>query len=253
MLPSTRQSTDSRLERARQGSRSALNRLLASCRARLLRKAKAVPGWKQDASDLVQECLFLATERIGEFKGLSPGEFRAWIGKILENRILQHQRHWVRKKRDRKRQVPLESAGTEPDEPAASTTSILSRLARQDEWEQLKVAVGWCREEEQDVIRKRLWEDRSHEEIAAELEVSPAVVRQRFSRAIRRLGHGLRLQELMTWHGFSAKKQNAIGIHHLQRVDARTIAGRLQLEDRLVALWLADARPLIRELDEEKP
>jgi RNA polymerase sigma factor (sigma-70 family) len=253
MATSTIQSADGLIERARQGSRSALNSLLTSCRARLLRKAKAVPGWKQDASDLVQECLFLATARIGQFKGLSPAEFRAWMGKILDHGILHHQRHWGRKKRDRQRQVPLASSGTEPDEPAASATSILSRLARQDEWEQLMVAVGWCPEEEQEVIRMHLWEERSHEEIATELDVSAGAVRKRFSRAIRRLGHGLRLQELMTWRGFSPIKQDAIGIHQLQHVDARAIAGRLQLEDRLVALWLADARPLIRELEEEKP
>ncbi len=121
MPSSTMQSTDSLLERVRQGSRSALNSLLALYRPELLRNARArLPGaraWKQDASDLVQETLLLAAARSGEFKGRSRPEFGAWMRGILKNVILHHERHFGRKKRDRKLEKPLAAVGGGPGSP----------------------------------------------------------------------------------------------------------------------------------------
>ena len=110
--------------------------------------------------------------RFGEFKGHTRPEFLAWMGAILDHLIQHQHRFWTRKKRDRKREQPLTATGGGPGEPAGSTTSILGRLVREEEWEQLMVAAGWCREEDRAVISLHLFEGRSHEEIAAEW-VSP--------------------------------------------------------------------------------
>ncbi len=115
------------------------------------------------------------------------------------------------------------------------------------------VAVGWCRPEEQEVISLRLFEDRSHEETAAELGVSVVAVRQRFSRAVRRVSEAMGLQALMTRRGFPLQKQDVIGIHRFQGVDSAMIAARLQLQERRVTLWIAEAELLFRELDQNKP
>ena len=200
--------------------------------------------------DLVQDCQFQAAARFGEFKGHSLAEFRAWIGTILERVILQNRRFWGRNKRDRQREQALAPDGMLGD-PAGSTTSILGRLVREEEVEQLMVAVGWCREEDQVVIFRHFFEDRSYEEIAAEWGVSCAVVRQRFSRAFRRVGEAKRLQALMTEYGIPALRQEVIGIHRFQRVGAGTIAARLQLPEQLVEVWLAEGRRLIRALEEK--
>ena len=48
-------------------------------------------------------------------------------------------------------------------------------------------------------------------------------------------------------------QQDVIGIHRFQDADAATIAERLELPQQLVAGWIAEARPLIREFAEAKP
>jgi RNA polymerase sigma factor (sigma-70 family) len=249
-------STDSLIERARHGSRSAINILFSSCRTSLRRKARArqlnALGRKQDDSDLVQDCQIQAAAQFGEFKGHTLAEFRAWIGTILERVILQNRRYWGRNKRDRQREQPLAPDGGALGDPAGSTTSILGRLVRQEEVEQLMVAVGWCREEDQAMIFRHFFEDRSYEELAAEWGVTDEAVRQRFSRAFRRIGKAKRLQALMTQHEIPALRQEVIGIHRFQRVGAGTIAARLQLPERLVANWLAEGKRWIHEL-ENKP
>ena len=55
---------DSWIERARQKSRSAMNSLMAWCRPRLIRKAEEGLARKEDASDMVQECLLRGAEQI---------------------------------------------------------------------------------------------------------------------------------------------------------------------------------------------
>lgn len=246
------------VNRARQGNRSAMNRLMELYRPELLKRAQAgLPRRlvrKLDPEDLVQDCQLEVAAGLRDFRGQSPVEFGAWMRAILDRRILQQERRWRRKKRDPKREEPLDTTGGVLDVPAGSTTSNLGRLAREEGVDQLMMAVGWLRQDEQEVINLRLWEDWSYEEIATRWGVTCDVVRQRFSRAIGRLRRARRLQELMTERRIPPRKQDVIGIHRLQAADATTIADRLQLPDPLlVALWLDEARPVIREFDEEKP
>ncbi len=251
MTSSRTLSNQSLLRRARQGSRSALNHLLERSRPVWLNRAeRKLPrslARKLDPEDLVQECYIEAAARFGEFRGQSLAEFCAWMRSIFDHKTLHHVRHWQRKKRDRKREESLPATGGVPDVPAGSTTSILGRLRREEDLDQLKVAAGWCRQEDRDVIWLHLYEDHSHEQIAAELGVSCDAVRQRFSRAIRRLREALRLHALMTERGIPPLKQDVIGIHQFQGVDSTTIADRLQLPEPLVVRSLEEARPLIRE------
>jgi RNA polymerase sigma-70 factor, ECF subfamily len=252
MASSEKRSTDSLIERARRGSKSALNRLMASCRTWLRRKAKAGLARKQDASDVVQDCQLAAIAGFGEFKGNTQSEFRNWIGAILKNLIHREHRFWGQKKRDRKREQSPAPDGHGPNEPVGSTSSILSRLMQNEQLEQLAIALGWCREKDRALIFMYLDEDRSHAEVAAALDVSSATVRQRYSRAVGRVGEAMKWQELMTRRGIAALLQEIIGLHHFQKADPRTIAERLELSQQLVADWIAEARSLIRELAEAK-
>jgi RNA polymerase sigma-70 factor, ECF subfamily len=252
MPSSEKRSNDSLLERARRGSKSALNLLLALCRPRLKRKAKAGLARKQDASDVVQECQLAGAARFGEFKGHGLVEFHNWMGAILQNLILHQHRYWGQKKRDRKREQFPNQERCGLDDPAGSTTSILSRLVKIEQAEQLMIAAGWCRKEDWDVIFLHLYEDRSHAEIATALNVSHATVRQRYYRAVRSVGEAMKWQDLMTRRGIGGLHQDIIGLHHFQKADPPTIAERLQLSQQLVADWIAEAKPLIREFAEAK-
>jgi RNA polymerase sigma factor (sigma-70 family) len=257
MLFPDERTTNSRIEQARLGSLSAMNSLWAYVRTPLRRRAGARQNTsldrKEDGSDRVQDCLCKAVCKFGEFKGRSLAEFCNWVFTILDNDIFKARRFWKQVKRDWKREQPLAPDGGVLSELAGSTTSILGRLVREEEREQLSVAAGWCREKDQAVIFRHLFEDQSYDEIAHECGVTCDVVRQGFSRAVRRVGEALRLQALMTQHRIPVLRQEVIGIHRCQGLSANTIGARLELPAWLVSLWLDEARPLIRELDEDKP
>ncbi len=244
--------------RARLGSRSALGELMASCRPWLRRRVRnRMPRElerKQDASDLVQECQYLAAARIGEFRGRGLGEFRAWLGGILDRRLMRTLRFWGERRRDRRREEPLGRAWVDGPggEPAASATSALGRISRDEQYERLRVAASWCRPDDMQVIRRYIFEGRSHEEIAAELGIAAAAARQRYSRAVRRVGEALRLLERMARLGWGGLRQDVVGVHRFQGIGPAEIAGRLQVPEELAARWIAEARPLLRAMASEE-
>jgi RNA polymerase sigma factor (sigma-70 family) len=208
---------------------------------------------KQDGSDLVQECQYLAATHFGEFRGRNLGEFRAWLEGILDRRLLRALRFWGEKRRDRKREEPLSPTWSVAGEPAATATSILERLSWEEECERLKLAASWCREEDLAVISLHLFEGRNHDEIAAEMGVGVAAARQRYCRAVRRVGDAVRLLALMTQHRLAAIQQDAIGLHRFQGADPAEIAERLQLPHELIVRWIAEARPLFHAIAKDEP
>jgi hypothetical protein len=162
-------------------------------------------------------------------------------------------RFWGEKRRDRKREEPLSPAGSVPGELAQTATSILERLSREEECERLRLAKSWCRAGDLAVISMHLDERRGHDEIAAELHVTVDAARQRFCRAVRRVGEAMRLLEMMTQQGLSGLQQDVIGLHRFQEADPAQIAERLQLPQELVARWIAEAEPLLRAFARDQP
>jgi RNA polymerase sigma factor (sigma-70 family) len=246
MESSVSQSLDAVLVQARLGSRSALARLMGSCRPWLRQRVEdRLPrqlARKQDGSDLVQEALHGAVVQFDRFQGVSLGEFRAWMAGILDRRVFRAMRFWGEKRRDRAREEPLSPAWSGRGEPAGSSTSILDRLCLEEDCNRLRQAASWCREDDRAVISLHLFDGRSHDEIAAELGVAPAAIRQRYCRAVRRLGEAIRLLERMDQGGLSSLRQDVIGLHRFQGASPGQIAGRLQVPEDLVARWIAEAR-----------
>jgi RNA polymerase sigma factor (sigma-70 family) len=250
MEQSASRSLDGLLVRAREGSRTALDRLMASCRPWLRHRAGArLPrelARKQDGSDFVQECQYLAAARFARFRGQTMGEFRAWLAGILDRRVLRAMRYWGELRRDRRREEPLDDGQGEGDPPAAGSTSILDRLCLDEECDRLRLAASWCRDEDRAVITLHLFEGRSHEEIADRLGVEPAAARQRFCRAVRRVGEAMELMERMTRRGLGELQQDVVGLHRFRGATLGQIADRLRLPPDLVARWIAEAKPLFR-------
>jgi RNA polymerase sigma factor (sigma-70 family) len=257
MESSASQSLTRFLERARGGSRSALGHLMASCRPFLRQRVRTrLPrelARKQDGSDLVQECQSLAVRSFAQFKGASRGEFLGWLARILDRRILQAMRFWREQRRDRRREQAVSLAEGPVYELSVSSTAILERLSRCEECERLKLAASWCREEDLEVISKHLYEGSSHDEIAAELGVATTAARQRYCRAVRRVGQAMQLLELMTRHGLDGTRQDVLGLHRFQGADPQRIADRLRLPRDLVTQWIAEAKPLYHQIDKDRP
>jgi RNA polymerase sigma factor (sigma-70 family) len=240
------------LDRARVGSRSALDRLLASCLPWLQRRARrALPrdlAAKQGASDNVQECLVAATDKLAEFRGEDLPAFRNWLTAILDNQLLQAIRFWGKRRRELKRGVPLDVNDDRCRgwEPVSSSPSVFDRLIRQEELDRLMRLLSWFRDEDRTVIIMRL-ENQSHEDIAAGMGSNVDAVRKRFSRALPRISRAMKLLELMDQRRIGGPQQEAIGLHYVQRATPAQIAQELLLPEDLVARWISAAKPLFRD------
>jgi RNA polymerase sigma factor (sigma-70 family) len=230
---------------------------MESCRPWLRRRVRTrFPrelARKEDASDLVQECQSMAVASFAQFRGRSPAELHAWLAGILERRILQALRFWGAGRRDRRREQPVAAAASSVWELEGSSTAILERICRWEECDRLKLAASWCRDEDMDLISRHLFEGRSHEEIALELGVAAATVRQRYCRAVRRIGEAMRLLELMTRNGFGGTRQDVIGLHRCRGENPDDISVRLRLPRALVTRWIIEAKPLLHTVDGDTP
>ena len=249
--------TDSLIERARKGCRSARNLLLTYVRPELHKRASAQLNKtlrrKEDVSDRVQEALFKIGEQMREFKGRGYQNFRNWAFKIQDNDVRKQHRFYGQKKRDRNLEQLLSQDGGGTGALAGSTTSIPDRLEREEELEQLRLALSWCSDDDRSIILLRFFEDQSHEEIAAHLGISCDAARKRFSRAIRNTRMAKQLLSLMTKRAMTPRNMEVVGLRQFQGLSPATIATRLNLPQKQVELWLGEAEPLIRALGEDRP
>ncbi len=185
---------------------------------------------KLDPSDLVQECLYRAVLHFPQFEGRTSGEFRAWLERINSNELLRMMRFWAAERRDRNREAHLSPEGHAWDEPADALTSIVEKIAREEDCSRVRLVLSWCRAEDRTVLEMRFWHERSHEEIACELGIETAAARQRLFRALQRLCDALRFQERMAEHGFKTLEQDVLGLHHIGGASPARIAEQLEVD-----------------------
>jgi RNA polymerase sigma factor (sigma-70 family) len=245
MTSSASRVQEQHLARVRQGSRLALEDLIASCGSWLRERARSrMPCEReQDVADLVRECQRVAAVRFDEFRGSDLAGFRAWLAAILDHRLM---RSWG----DRRRGVsPPPIRGEGPSrEPAAPSAPGFDRLSQDEQCERLRLAASWCHADQMAVISMHLFEGRGHEEIAAELEINVPAARERYSVALRRMSEALLLLERMGRLGWGALRQDVVGLHRFRGAGPAEIAARLQLPERLAARWIAEAGPLLRSM-----
>jgi RNA polymerase sigma-70 factor (subfamily 1) len=246
------------LERARNGSRSALGQLLAAARPRLGRWVRIRIGQdlarKVDASDVVQEAQLVAIANIKEFRGHDLRAFHAWLRTILGNQLMRALRFCRELRRDHRREQPLSpaSGSGEIEEIGPATNSPSDQLSRKEEREQLMLALSWSPEEDRVLISLQLFEGHGHHEIAMMLGVPVNTARQRYSRAVRRLGKALKLMARLDGHNVHGPRQEAIVRHCTWRVPSEELGEQLGLPEELVSGWIAEAGKLLLDDMEDK-
>jgi RNA polymerase sigma-70 factor (ECF subfamily) len=150
-----------------------------------------------DASDIVQEVLLEAHQKLDDYMRDRPLPFYPWLRQIAWQRLVKlHEHH-----RARKRGVQHEEARL-PMLPDESALELVRRLAgpgstpseqavRQEVRERVRGALGQMREQDREVLVLRYLEQLSPGAIAEILGVSEGAVKTRHTRAL------LRLQQLL--------------------------------------------------------
>lgn len=202
--------TQDLLQRAARGEKSAVDRLFSLHRGRL-RQMIAVRmdpriAPRIDPSDVLQEALVEASNRLPAYLRDRPLAFYPWLRQIAWERLVQLHRHHIR---SQKRSVTRE----ESFQPALSDQSVMQladrftesgthpsgRLVRKEVQNRVRQALDRLEHQNREVVILRHLEHLKLQEIAAVLEITEAAVRSRYRRAVEHL-HRLLTEEFPKEH-----------------------------------------------------
>jgi len=176
------------LRSAKSGSSSGLGRMLESFRPALMEMAADRLGLRvrrrMSSSDLVQDTLLTAGKQFESFRGETLTEFRNWLKELFHSRLVdglrRHQQAEMRRQGLEEEGASISSLEGEEDSP--------SRVARLNEdATRLINAMDDLPADQRTIIQMRYVEDKTFEDIAAELSMSVATVWRRFQEATESL------------------------------------------------------------------
>lgn len=183
--------------RAGAGDAAAREELLARHRTRLSRmvdlRLDARLRGRVDVSDVVQDALVEAAERLPKYLGERPMPFFLWLRFLTSQRLagLARQNMGVQA-RDVRREVEL-AGGTQvtgavmAGELLARHTSPSQAAGRAEVRERVAAALEQMEPLDREILALRHFEELSNEEAARELGIEPSAASKRFLRALGRM------------------------------------------------------------------
>jgi RNA polymerase sigma-70 factor (ECF subfamily) len=195
--------TQNLLHRVAQADASATDQLWERYRPALrrmidLRLDQAVSR-RVDASDVVQEVLFNANERLGEYLRDPVLPFHLWLRAIARDRVIDaHRRHRISAKRtvDRERGLYSSQGGAELAEHSSldlaaklrdSALTPAAEALRRELQNRFQDALLCLEDDDREIILLRHFEQLSNGEAAQALGLSEAAAGMRHLRALRKL------------------------------------------------------------------
>lgn len=187
------------LARFRDGDPEAVNDLIERHRAAVkrlvsMRMDQAI-AQRVDASDVVQDVMFEASRRLGDYINDPAMPFHLWLRQLARDRIIDmHRRHRAAQRRSVDREQPVASLGND-DQSAADLARLLrdaeltpaAASVRREMVEQFLAAVNQLDESDREIIMMRHFEHLSNAEAAQALNLSTPAASMRHLRAIRKL------------------------------------------------------------------
>ncbi|VTT98181.1 rna polymerase sigma70 : RNA polymerase sigma-70 factor OS=Planctomyces limnophilus (strain ATCC 43296 / DSM 3776 / IFAM 1008 / 290) GN=Plim_3499 PE=4 SV=1: Sigma70_r2: Sigma70_r4_2 [Gemmataceae bacterium] len=194
-----REETDRLLDDARAGGSGAVDKLLAEFRDPLRRvidlRLDPAVARRVDASDIVQDVLVEASQRLTEYLKKPDMPFHLWLRHLAQDRIIDtHRRHRLAQRRS----VDREQAVARPAWADESSVALVAQLIdtdatpaseaiRHELQRKLSDAIDRLSEDDREVILMRHHEALSNQEAAAALGLTEAAASMRYLRALRRL------------------------------------------------------------------
>ena len=163
---------------AQQGEREAFDELVRQTYVDTFTLAYRLTGNEEDARDVAQDAYLRAWRGIGRFRG--EAQFSTWMYRITANAASTH----TRKRRRQRTEVlddhiePIEERTEALPGPAAESAEALDRVSH---------AIGTLPVKLRHVVLLKDVYGLSHEDIAAELDISVAAAKVRLHRARRKL------------------------------------------------------------------
>ena len=195
----TRDDTDRLLDDARNGKPGAVDDLLGQFREPLRRvidlRLDPVLARRVDASDIVQDVLIEATQRLTEYLKKPDMPFHLWLRHLAQDRIIDtHRRHRLAQRRSVDREQPIARPAWAEESSASlvahlidsertpASEAIQAELARR-----LTAAIAELNDDDREVLLMRHHEQLSNQEVSSLLGLTEAAASMRYLRALRRL------------------------------------------------------------------
>ncbi|HZT80702.1 MAG TPA: sigma-70 family RNA polymerase sigma factor [Gemmataceae bacterium] len=189
--------TEELLRRGAAGDGAARQQLLTRHRTRLRQMIAARLdrrlAARLDPSDVVQEVLVEAHQRLDDYLRRRPVPFYPWLRQIAWQRLVKlHQHHHAQKRgvgREEHPELPLsgEALGRMADRLTASAASPSHQAVREEARRRVREALAALPERDREVLVLRYLEQLSPGEIAAVLGISEGAAKTRHTRALLRL------------------------------------------------------------------
>jgi RNA polymerase sigma-70 factor (ECF subfamily) len=186
------------IDRARRGDAEARQQLLMRHRDRL-RRMVAVHLDRRitariDPSDVVQEALMDAAQKLSHYLEERPLPFYPWLRRLAWDHLVRlHQHHLATQKRSALREekqafgLPDESVLELAQRLVSPGSSPSRHLLREELRDRMRAALNQLVEGDREVLILRYLEQLSMSEIAAVLDLQEGAVKMRHTRALRRL------------------------------------------------------------------
>ena len=185
------------MQAAQDGQASAVNALLDHHRAPLRAMVRArldrALARRVDASDIVQDVLLEASQRLPEYFRDPRMPFPLWLRQMAQDRIIDtHRRHRVAARRSLDREQPLVAYGDQSSIQLAAQLRDLqltpaAATIRRELERRFLAALEDLPEEDREIIVLRHFEHLSNSEAAEALGLTPPAAGMRHLRAVRRL------------------------------------------------------------------
>jgi RNA polymerase sigma-70 factor (ECF subfamily) len=177
------------VNRARGGDRKAVGELIDRWRNYLLLIANK--NLEQDLhakiapSDIVQQSMLDAQEKIVDFRGTCEAEFQAWVRQILRNNIHSARRTYkTAQNRNMRREIGIDDSQNQAPTLLNRMDSPGTEALKNERANVLNSAMEKLPEHYQQIIRLRNWDELTFVEIAKRLDSNEDSVRKLWSRAI---------------------------------------------------------------------
>jgi RNA polymerase sigma-70 factor, ECF subfamily len=178
--PSPREADREAVEACQSGNAAAFGLLVSRHQRAVYRLCYRYLGNHQDADDMAQEVFFKAFRSISHFRGESA--FSTWLYRIAVNTCLNF--------RSSRRELHAEF----PDQLADRSPGVSERLEEREQRVQVRKAVERLPDRQKATLILKVYQELSHEEVAAILGVSVGTAKANLFHALanlrRQLGRG---------------------------------------------------------------
>jgi RNA polymerase sigma-70 factor (ECF subfamily) len=184
-----------RLQRVFGGDPEALDQLLDQHRGYLRRvvDARMEPSLRQrvDPSDVIQETLIVASQRIEDYMRRRPGSFRLWLRSTALERLVDARRVHLARKRSVEQDVRMSDASSMSIARAFMAGRPSENALRRELIGQVQTALEQISAADRDILVMRHAEGLTNAEVAELLEMQPKTASKRYGRALQRLADQL--------------------------------------------------------------